>query len=517
MPLSKVNKTTGDLSGVAGSPASASAVGYDNTQSGLPASNVQQAIDLAPRIFYGTQAAWNELPLATKKQYDYAAFDEDIPFGEILYTQADFTNNGFDVNLDDSVNPNLWSSPKFVIRADETLVVRTDTAIQVYIFNRNLQYWVANKVINAGKTEFTHTVGCMRFACENHSANVTIYKVKKDLVVGSPRTTLNWGEMYPFDGNLPLASVMTFGDSIAAGYSAGAPVKVLPHYFMGTAVGHADASGFKPISGTTYSDYTSEGRVMLLNTLKENDITNLFGITYVAAGVNDFSLGTDLDVFERAVEETFDYIARNCSAQVVIQSPLNVSCAYARTTAKYKLSEYRKILEKYAFLYDFIYLDGGSFKTFPQQDVGTYSPWADGLHPSQIGYTGWSVEIMEKLGLHPSSLMSGKVHEIAGQYGITWTGEVFGDCPVYRLHYQGTKNETQVELGNVPIQGIPIEVKGYTLSGATYCPVNFGSFGGSDTNASVFVASQKVILASTYNEYSIDVYIAATTSWNGQS
>jgi len=77
MPISKVNKTTGDLNEVAGSPTIASAIGYDNTQSGLPASNVQQAIDLAPRIFYGSQAAWDELPLATKKQYDYAAFDED--------------------------------------------------------------------------------------------------------------------------------------------------------------------------------------------------------------------------------------------------------------------------------------------------------------------------------------------------------------------------------------------------------------------------------------------------------
>jgi len=77
MPLSKVNKTTGDLSGVAGSPTSASAVGYDNTQSGLPASNVQQAIDLAPRIFYGTQAEWDDLTTEAKKKYDYAAFGDD--------------------------------------------------------------------------------------------------------------------------------------------------------------------------------------------------------------------------------------------------------------------------------------------------------------------------------------------------------------------------------------------------------------------------------------------------------
>lgn len=515
--LSSVNKETGELSQVAGKQATADKIFYDNTESGIPASNVQEAIDKSARIFYGTRAEWNELTTEEKVVYEYAAFDEGEPFGEVLYTQADFTNNGFDTNLNDAVNPNLWSSPKFVIRADETLVIDTDTAIQVYIYNRNSQYWVANKVISAGKTEFPHTIGCMRFACENHSANITIYKIKKDLVVGSPRTTLNWGEMYPFDGNLPLASVMTFGDSIAAGYTAGAPIKVIPHYFMGTAVGHAEASGFKPISGTTYSDYTSDGRTMLLDTLKENDITNQFGITYVAAGVNDFSLGTELDVFESAVEETFDYIARNCSAQVVIQSPLNVSCAYARTTAKYKLSEYRKILEKYAFLYDFIYLDGGSFKTFPQQDVGTYSPWADGLHPSQIGYTGWSVEIMEKLGLHPSPLMSGKVNEVVGQYGITWTGEVFGDCPVYRLHYSGTKTDPQVVLGDIPITGEPIRVQGYTMQGATYCPVNFGGFISDETNANIFVASQKVYLQSTYNIYEIDVYIAATTSWNGQS
>ncbi len=45
MSLSKVNRETGDLLPVAGTPSQASNVGYDNTESGLAAGNVQGAID----------------------------------------------------------------------------------------------------------------------------------------------------------------------------------------------------------------------------------------------------------------------------------------------------------------------------------------------------------------------------------------------------------------------------------------------------------------------------------------
>lgn len=78
MSLNAVNKETGDLSQVAGSAQIAEDVSYDNTHSGIPANNVQDALDATPRIFYGSQAAWDELPLATKKQYDYAAFGENV-------------------------------------------------------------------------------------------------------------------------------------------------------------------------------------------------------------------------------------------------------------------------------------------------------------------------------------------------------------------------------------------------------------------------------------------------------
>lgn len=74
--LSSVNKETGELSQVAGRQATADKIFYDNSETGIPASNVQEAIDKSARIFYGTRAEWNELTTEEKVVYEYAAFSE---------------------------------------------------------------------------------------------------------------------------------------------------------------------------------------------------------------------------------------------------------------------------------------------------------------------------------------------------------------------------------------------------------------------------------------------------------
>ena len=77
MALSSVNKETGELSQVAGRQATADKIFYDNSETGIPASNVQDAIDKSTRIFYGTRTEWNELTTEEKVVYEYAAFDEE--------------------------------------------------------------------------------------------------------------------------------------------------------------------------------------------------------------------------------------------------------------------------------------------------------------------------------------------------------------------------------------------------------------------------------------------------------
>lgn len=78
--LSSVNKETGELSQVAGRQATADKIFYDNSETGIPASNVQEAIDKSTRIFYGTRAEWNELTTEEKVVYEYAAFEDDDAF-----------------------------------------------------------------------------------------------------------------------------------------------------------------------------------------------------------------------------------------------------------------------------------------------------------------------------------------------------------------------------------------------------------------------------------------------------
>ena len=74
--LSSVNKETGELSQVAGKQATADKIFYDNSETGIPASNVQEAIDKSTRIFYGTRAEWNQLTTEEKVVYEYTAFPE---------------------------------------------------------------------------------------------------------------------------------------------------------------------------------------------------------------------------------------------------------------------------------------------------------------------------------------------------------------------------------------------------------------------------------------------------------
>lgn len=80
--LSSVNKETGELSLVAGKQATADKIFYDNSESGIAASNVQDAIDKSARIFYGTRAEWNQLTTEEKVVYEYAAFDEGSEVGK---------------------------------------------------------------------------------------------------------------------------------------------------------------------------------------------------------------------------------------------------------------------------------------------------------------------------------------------------------------------------------------------------------------------------------------------------
>lgn len=108
MSLNKVNKTTGELTGVAGSPANAAQVAYSNTESGLAAGNVQSAIDeVAPRgyksyqIYQAAGSGWKKISgFRTSVAYDSAGFRLQVRNGglaEINLSSHDM--NGQDIKV----------------------------------------------------------------------------------------------------------------------------------------------------------------------------------------------------------------------------------------------------------------------------------------------------------------------------------------------------------------------------------------------------------------------------------
>lgn len=79
MSFSKVDRQTGDLKTIAGTPSDAIQVAYNNATSGLAAGNVQSALDEISgnaRTFYGTASDWSDLTTAQKKQYAYACLGD---------------------------------------------------------------------------------------------------------------------------------------------------------------------------------------------------------------------------------------------------------------------------------------------------------------------------------------------------------------------------------------------------------------------------------------------------------
>ena len=186
--LSSVNKETGELSQVAGRQATADKIFYDNSETGIPASNVQEAIDKSTRIFYGTRSEWNALPLSEKVVYEYAALTEYDTLGETFArvwkgTKSDWNSlpvetkklYGYAVFTDDYVPPAPSPSTDRYL----STVVMTE-----YIGNNNVSCFVRGKVAMLGG--YFTTKGAITTTLTDILTNLPLPAYNQDLeILGS--------------------------------------------------------------------------------------------------------------------------------------------------------------------------------------------------------------------------------------------------------------------------------------------------------------------------------------------
>ena len=186
--LSSVNKETGELSQVAGRQATADKIFYDNSETGIPASNVQEAIDKSARIFYGTRAEWNALSLSEKVTYEYAALTEYDTLGETFArvwkgTKSDWNSlpvttkklYGYAVFTDDYVPP--APSPS-------TDKYKATVAMTEYVDINNVVCLVRDKVVTLGG--FFTTKGAIATTLVDILTNLPLPAYNQDLeILGS--------------------------------------------------------------------------------------------------------------------------------------------------------------------------------------------------------------------------------------------------------------------------------------------------------------------------------------------
>jgi hypothetical protein len=186
--LSSVNKETGELSQVAGRQATADKIFYDNSETGIPASNVQDAIDKSTRIFYGTRDEWNALSLSEKVTYEYAAFTEYDTLGETFArvwkgTKSDWNNlpvetkklYGYAVFTDDYVPP--APSPS-------TDRYKSTVAMTEYVDQNNVSCFVRGKVAMLGG--YFTTKGAISSTLADILTNLPLPAYNQDLeILGS--------------------------------------------------------------------------------------------------------------------------------------------------------------------------------------------------------------------------------------------------------------------------------------------------------------------------------------------
>ena len=227
---------------------------------------------------------------------------------------------------------------------------------------------------------------------ENLNTTVTIHSKKNNFV---KKDELNFISKREFKGK----RAVFYGDSITQGYTSGTTTTTENYVkIFSTDVGFSYYNN-QGVAGSLFtSGYNST--TTITSKIKTADLNWLNGFDYlfIAGGVNDCQLGVSESNFKNAITDLFTYIKNNFKGKVIVILPIDFSKTFSSQILELEI--YRKWINLYAKLNDFIVINGGYFG-FPSVNGELSSLlFGDGLHPTELGHQLYAKELENSITLN---------------------------------------------------------------------------------------------------------------------
>lgn len=412
MSLNKVNKTTGELTGVAGSPANAAQVAYSNTESGLTAGNVQSAID---EVAFRT-VKWSNLPLT-------------------------WSNVSYDFSYNETPAPNLSTSQIFDVFDDEEVMVdlteRWQEFAGFYIsFFRDRYNLIDGSTAPTSRYIRFRIQGPVRIAFNHQSVtspyeyfeqNVKVYTRSLEQLDIGMHDDLR--DMSNFVGS----KAAIFGDSIPYGTGDHNPFPY-PEIMRRALSLSAMYNYAVPGAGYATEDLSPIHSVIQTNydTMVANEVKYIF----IAAGINDWAQGYELSFFREKVRLAFEKLSHYpiSNSKVFIISPIYTIDTGQYTNAHISVGSYSDVLKVESARYGYNFIDGKQLG-FPSNSASPYMQVfdADKVHPNQRGHTYLGMKIADII-----ANVGGAISHILSEGHAVWTGELWDYHPIMKKIYSFT-------------------------------------------------------------------------------
>lgn len=252
---------------------------------------------------------------------------------------------------------------------------------------------------------------------------------------------------YDFTGK----EVQFFGDSIAYGVGVDSDDDGFGLTTIRWTTRFCDIVGATETNNAVSASLYTRGKndvISITDKVKESTLSGDY--IFLCGGVNDWQLGVPLAEFETAVNECFDYLKKNYSGKVLVVAPFNVIKNLVGTPIT-SLYEYRKVLAKLAYTYEFDFINGAEFSLAPSRNAGTIikSQYSDGLHPSGFGHYLVAYEMMFKFtGQNWNSMeqdsITFRTPTFQGNKGWYFSGEYLAQTqvPIWKLTYTELSKST---------------------------------------------------------------------------
>lgn len=395
--------------------------------------------------------------------------DDITGYEEYSFT---WTGRGFDSHLDDTDSYTITSmSITPIIYTNEELVIdlgpNWSTKISHLYGYKQAYGWITEETqsdLPRGRYyTFKGIGGRVRFGVPGGTDTSEIRMYKRS---GLPYIQTKNKYSYRFNGK----KATFYGDSVMYGVISGESERANPTiasiFIDGLGM---PGSQNRAVSGASYTNVS--GRSRILTQIENYLVNDASDFVFIQGGINDWASKVQLETFENAVKETYDYVTRyNYGASVFVISPTPVTPDWAIGTKEY-LNEYRKIIERQAILHDFEYINGVDIGTSCE---GSYF-YSDGLHLSQAGYTRVGINLVDHVTKQFD--IDGNKRMYTG--GIGWTNKQDSEGrPIYKYTYNGS-NSANVGFNNVELRN----AYGWCSDGQNSLPL-----GWTDNNNYVFSA-----------------------------